>query len=497
MAPNRNPPIKFTQIFINNEFVNSVSGKTFPTYNPATGKKIADVQEGDKVSRAQELPMTDRHRILSIRLQYQCKLCEPFFVANTDCNILHIPYLCARVMQSLETLNNGKPYKYAQEDIDTSVKHLRYYAGYADKVHGKTIPADGSYFTYTRSEPVGICGQILPWNFPVVLIAMKLAPALAAGCVCIVKPAEQTPLTALYVAQLCKEAGIPPGVVNVVPGYGPTAGAAICEHPEINKVSFTGSTEVGKLIQEAAGRTNTKRVNLELGGKSPLVIFPDADLDEAAQIAHIGLFANMGQCCVAASRLFVHEDIYDKFVAKAVQLAAHRRTQVGNPFDDTTEQGPQIDDEQFQKILGLIESGKKEGAKIEIGGKRIGNEGYFVEPTVFTNVTDDMRIAKEEIFGPVQQILKFKTMDEVLRRANDTTYGLAAGVVTKDLNTAITFADGVQAGTVWVNTYLAANVQAPFGGFKMSGLHRECNEDGILNYIETKTVTIQIPHKHS
>ncbi|KAL3246426.1 hypothetical protein MRX96_057685 [Rhipicephalus microplus] len=460
MAPNRNPPIKFTQIFINNEFVNSVSGKTFPTYNPATGKKIADVQEGDKADidkavaaakAAFDLKSEWRTIDASQRGLYLLKLAD---LLERDRDYI----------ASLETLNNGKPYKYAQEDIDTSVKHLRYYAGYADKVHGKTIPADGSYFTYTRSEPVGICGQILPWNFPVV---------------CARRPA------------------FPPGVVNVVPGYGPTAGAAICEHPEINKVSFTGSTEVGKLIQEAAGRTNTKRVNLELGGKSPLVIFPDADLDEAAQIAHIGLFANMGQCCVAASRLFVHEDIYDKFVAKAVQLAAHRRTQVGNPFDDTTEQGPQIDDEQFQKILGLIESGKKEGAKIEIGGKRIGNEGYFVEPTVFTNVTDDMRIAKEEIFGPVQQILKFKTMDEVLRRANDTTYGLAAGVVTKDLNTAITFADGVQAGTVWVNTYLAANVQAPFGGFKMSGLHRECNEDGILNYIETKTVTIKIPHKHS
>ncbi|XP_037565920.1 aldehyde dehydrogenase 1A1-like [Dermacentor silvarum] len=493
MAPNRNPPIKFTQLFINNEFVNSVSGKTFPTYNPATGKKIADVQEGDKADidkavaaakAAFDLKSEWRTIDASQRALYLLKLAD---LLERDRDYI----------ASLETLNNGKPYKYAQEDIDTSVKHLRYYAGYADKVHGKTIPADGSYFTYTRCEPVGICGQILPWNFPVVLIAMKLAPALAAGCVCIVKPAEQTPLTALYVAQLCKEAGIPKGVVNVVPGYGPTAGAAIAEHPEINKVSFTGSTEVGKLIQEAAGRSNTKRVNLELGGKSPLVIFPDADLDEAAQIAHIGLFANMGQCCVAASRLFVHEDIYDKFVAKAIQLAAQRRTQVGDPFDDATEQGPQIDDEQFQKILGLIESGKKEGAKVEIGGKRIGNEGYFVEPTVFTNVTDNMRIAKEEIFGPVQQILKFKTMDEVLRRANDTTYGLAAGVVTKDLNTAITFSDGVQAGTVWVNTYLAANVQAPFGGFKMSGLHRECNEDGILNYIETKTVTIKIPHKHS
>lgn len=489
----RNPPVKFTQIFINNEFVNSVSGKTFPTYNPATGKKIADVQEADKadvdkavVAAKAAFALNSKWRTIdaSERALYLHRLAD---LIERDRDYI----------ASLETLNNGKPYKYAQADIDTAMKNLRYYAGYADKMCGKTIPCDGDLFTYTRMEPVGVCGQILPWNFPVVLIAMKIAPALAAGCVCIVKPAEQTPLTALYIASLVKEAGIPPGVVNVVPGYGPTAGAAISEHPEINKISFTGSTEVGKLIQEAAGRCNTKRVNLELGGKSPLVIFPDADLDEAASIAHLGLFFNMGQCCVAASRLYVHEDIHDRFVAKAKALAAERRTQVGNPFDDKTEQGPQIDDEQFQKILGLIESGKKEGAKVEIGGNRIGNEGYFVEPTVFSNVTDDMRIAKEEIFGPVQQIMKFKTMEEVLRRANDTTYGLAAGVVTKDLNTAITFANGVQAGTVWVNTYLAATVQAPFGGYKQSGLGRECGEDGIKNYLEVKTVTIKIPHKHS
>ncbi|XP_064460523.1 aldehyde dehydrogenase 1A1-like [Ornithodoros turicata] len=491
MAPIPTPPVKYTQLFINNEFVNSVSGKTFPAYNPATGKKIADVQEGDKADVAKAVEAAKaafarnsvwRTLDASKRGRYLYKLAD---LVERD----------AEYLANLESYNNGKPYKYSLVDMEMAVKYIRYYAGYADKLHGKTLPADGDFFCYTRLEPVGVCGQILPWNFPLMLLAMKVAPALAAGCVCVAKPAEQTPLTALYFASLVKEAGIPAGCVNIVPGYGPTAGAAIAEHMDVNKISFTGSTEVGKLIQQAAGKTNTKRVTLELGGKSPLVVFPDADLDEAVQIAHHGLFFNMGQCCVAASRLYVHEDIYDQFVVKAKELALKRV--VGSPFDDKVEQGPQIDDEQFQKILDLIDSGKKEGAKLECGGNRIGTEGYFVEPTVFSNVTDDMRIAKEEIFGPVQQIMKFKTTEEVLDRANNTSYGLAAGVVTKNLENAITFSQGIQAGMVWVNTYLSGNAQVPFGGFKMSGIGREGSEEGILAYCEVKTVTVKIPKKSS
>lgn len=396
---------------------------------------------------------------------------------------------------SLETLENGKPYKCAQDDVDDAREALKYYAAYADKVYGKTIPVDGDYFTYTRLEPVGVCGLIIPWNFPLPSIMIKLAPALAAGCVCVLKPAEQTPLTALYLGKLIREADIPPGVVNIVPGYGPTAGAAIAEHPDISKVAFTGSTEVGRLVQMAAGKSNTKRVTLEMGGKCPLVVFPDADLDEAASIADEGLFFNMGQCCVATSRLYVHVDIYDKFLARSKKLAEKRRALVGDPFDEGTQHGPQIDEMQFNKIMELIESGKKEGARLLVGGNRVGNDGYFIEPTVFADVTEDMRIAKEEVCGPVLSILKFKTLEEALEKANNSMYGLAAGVLTKDIDTAMAFASGVQAGTVWINTSLACSVQAPFGGFKMSGLGREMGEEGLMNYLEVKTITLKTSQK--
>jgi len=283
--------------------------------------------------------------------------------------------------------------------------------------------------------------------------------------------------------------------VNIVPGYGPTAGAAISNHHQVDKITFTGSTDVGQLIQQAAGLSNTKRVTLEMGGKSPLVIFEDVDLDEAVRIAHDNVFVNQGQCCCAATRTFVHEAIYDKFVEKSRTLALKRK--VGNPFKDETQQGPQVDNIQFDKILSLIEAGKKEGAKLQCGGSKIPGEGYFIQPTVFSDVTDNMRIAVEEIFGPVQQILKFKTLDEVLERCNHTKYGLAAGVLTNDINRAILFAEGVQAGSVWVNCFLHNTPQTPFGGFKMSGQGRELGLEGIMEFVEVKTVTVKIPQKNS
>jgi acyl-CoA reductase-like NAD-dependent aldehyde dehydrogenase len=311
----------------------------------------------------------------------------------------------------------------------------------------------------------------------------------------VVKPAEQTPLTALALAQLSKEAGFPTGVINVVPGYGPTAGAGITEHPLVDKVSFTGSTQVGKIIQQAAGKNNIKRVSLELGGKSPLVIFDDANLDTAVETAQFAAFVNQGQTCCAGTRTFVQEGIYDEFVKRTRELALKRK--VGNPFDATNVQGPQIDDEQFNKILSLIEAGKKEGAKLECGGKQLGTKGYFIEPTVFSNVTDEMRIAKEEIFGPVQQLLKFKTFDEVLERANDTEYGLAAGVITQDIDKAMQFAQGIQAGTVWINNYMQGGFTAPFGGFKSSGIGREGGEDGLHQFCEIKTIVLKVTQKNS
>ncbi|XP_062585610.1 aldehyde dehydrogenase 1A1-like, partial [Saccostrea cucullata] len=403
----------------------------------------------------------------------------------------------AQILASLTTLEMGKPYSVAYDETFWAAGVLRYYAGFADKIGGKTIPMDGDYFCFTRHEPVGVCGQIIPWNYPTPMFVWKLGPVLACGCTTVIKPAEQTPLTALHAGALCKEAGIPAGVVNVVPGYGPTAGAALTSHPDVDKVAFTGSTEVGKLILQASGGVNIKRTTLELGGKSPNVIMDDADLEEAVKFAHNGVMVNSGQCCIAGSRTFVHEKIYDEFVAKSREMADKRLIATGDPFDPNTAQGPQVDEEQYTKILDLIESGKKEGAKVESGGAAVGGDGYFIKPTVFSGVTDNMRIAKEEIFGPVQQIFKFKTLDEAIERANATEYGLGAAIFTKSIDNAMMFTQGVRAGTVWVNLYDVVNPQAPFGGFKMSGIGRELGEYGLSAYQEVKSVIMKIPQKNS
>lgn len=353
-------------------------------------------------------------------------------------------------LQSLETLDNGKPYAMSYNvDVPMAIKNLRYYAGWADKNHGKVIPMDGEFFVYTRHEPVGVCAQIIPWNFPVLMMAWKLGPALATGNVIVLKPAEQTSLTALYIAQLTREAGFPDGVVNVLPGFGET-GAALVHHPDVDKIAFTGSTEVGKLIQVGSAGT-LKRTTLELGGKSPNIILADADMAHAVETSHFGLFFNMGQCCCAGSRTFVEDKIYDEFVERSAERAKSRK--FGNPFDLGTEQGPQIDAEQQQKILSLIETGKKQGAKLVAGGSRPEGKGFFVEPTVFADVSDDMTIAKEEIFGPVQQIIRFKKLDEVIERANSSEYGLAAAVFSKDIDKVNYVVQGLRAGTVWVNSY--------------------------------------------
>ncbi|XP_077989617.1 aldehyde dehydrogenase 1A1-like [Glandiceps talaboti] len=483
------PEVKYTQIFINNEFVNSVSGRTFPTLNPATGEKICDVQEGDKA----DVDLA----VKAARKAFQPGSKWRSMDASARGRLLHkladLMDRDVKYIAKLETLDSGKPYMSAYGNIKNTVQTLQYYAGYADKIHGKTIPVDGPFFCYTRHEPVGVCGQIIPWNFPTVLLSWKIGPALACGCTCVVKPAEQTPLTAIYIGKLIKEAGFPPGVVNIIPGYGPTAGAAISEHMDIDKVAFTGSTQVGRLIQQASGKSNLKRVTLELGGKSPLIVFADADIDFAVEVGHQALFYNMGQICCAGSRTFVHEDIYDEYVKKSVARASTRT--VGNPFDPKNESGPQVNQEQFDKILDLIDSGKKEGAKLECGGGRIGDKGYFIQNTVFSDVKDDMRIAKEEIFGPVQQIFKFKTIEEAIERANATTYGLAAGVITQDIDKALTIANSVQAGTVWVNIYNIIGIQSAFGGFKMSGNGRELGEYGLQEYTEVKTVTVRLQQK--
>ncbi|XP_077870267.1 aldehyde dehydrogenase 1A1-like [Saccoglossus kowalevskii] len=483
------PDVKYTQIFINNEFVNSVSGKTFAVLNPTNEEKICDVQEGDKadidlaVNAAKEafkLGSPWRTMDASARGRLLYKLSD---LVERD----------AEYLGKMVTLENGKQYMAALGEVIGSSKVCRYFAGYADKIHGKTIPIDGPFFCYTRHEPVGVCGQIIPWNSPVYLLFMKIGAALCCGCTCVVKTAEQTPLSAIYCASLIKEAGFPAGVVNIVSGYGPTAGRALAEHMDVDKIAFTGSTEVGKIIQAASARSNLKRVTLELGGKSPNIVFSDADVEVSVEASHQSLFRNVGQVCCAATRTFVHEDIYDEFVRKSVARAKKRV--IGDPYDEKTESGPQVSKVQLERVLELIESGKKEGAVLQCGGGRHGDKGYFVESTVFSNVEDNMRIAKEEIFGPVMQLMKFKTIDEVIERANATTYGLGAYVFTKDIDKALTIANSIQAGTVWVNSGTVLQPQSPFGGFKMSGIGRELGESALDEYTEIKTVTIKLPYK--
>nr|XP_046242857.1 aldehyde dehydrogenase 1A1-like isoform X2 [Scatophagus argus] len=490
--PIPDPPIQYTELFINNEWLESCSGRKIPVYNPATGKLLCEVEEAD----ADDVDKAVR----SARAAFQMGSPWRSMDASDRGQLLNrLADLVERdrlLLATLEALDAGKVFLMAYfVDLMATIKTLRYYGGWADKIHGKTIPIDGEYFTYTRHEPIGVCGQIIPWNFPVMMLAWKIAPALCCGNTVVIKPAEQTPLSALHMAALIKEAGFPPGVVNVVPGYGRTAGCAISHHMDVDKVAFTGSTAVGKLIQKAAGDSNLKRVTLELGGKNPNIVFADCDLEYAVEQAHSGLFFNQGQCCLAGSRVFVEEPIYEEFVRRSVEKA--RSKVLGNPLQPGVDQGPQIDQRQFDKVMELIESGKREGATLECGGSAWGQEGLFIQPTVFSNVTDDMRIAREEIFGPVQQILCFRSVHEVVQRANASHYGLAAGVFTNDIDKALTVSSALQAGVVWVNCYNAMSAQCPFGGFKMSGNGRELGEYALQEYTEVKAVTIRLSQKSS
>uniref|UniRef100_A0A1I8QDB6 Aldehyde dehydrogenase domain-containing protein n=1 Tax=Stomoxys calcitrans TaxID=35570 RepID=A0A1I8QDB6_STOCA len=490
--PKTNPEILYTGLFINNEWHKSKTGKTFETINPTTEKSIADIQCAGK----EDVDIAVKAARNAFKLGSPWRRMDASqrgVLLNRLADLMERDFV---YLASLETLDNGKPFAMSYNvDLPMSIKNLRYFAGWADKNHGKTIPMDGDFFAYTRHEPVGVCAQIIPWNFPILMMAWKLGPALATGNTIVLKPAEQTSLTALYMGQLIKEAGFPEGVVNILPGFGDT-GAALANHTDVDKVAFTGSTEVGKLIQQASGNTNLKRVTLELGGKSPNIVLADTDMSYAVETSHFGLFFNMGQCCCAGSRTFVEDKIYDEFVERSAERAKKRT--VGNPFDLNVEQGPQVNEEQMQKILGLIDTGRKQGAKLVAGGNRPqGLPGYFVEPTVFADVKDDMTIAREEIFGPVQQIIRFKKLDEVIERANNSDYGLAAAVFTKDIDKANYIVQGLRAGTVWVNTYNALCAQVPFGGYKMSGHGRENGEYALQNYTEVKSVIVKMAQKNS
>ena len=479
------PRIQQTECFIDGQWRPSVSGKTFETINPATEEVIAQVAEGDaadvdlavKAARKafeegpwSKMDARDRGRLMN-------KLADLIEEVADE-------------LAALESLDNGKPIRDSRAaDLVLTIDCLRYYAGYADKIHGQTIPTRGNYFTYTRKEPVGVVGQIIPWNFPMLMVAWKWGPALAAGCTIVMKPAEQTPLTCLRMARLAQKAGIPDGVINVIPGYGPTAGGAMVKHPGIDKIAFTGEHTTAQIIMKEASQT-LKRLTFELGGKSPNIIYADSDLDAAAAGAHFGLYFNQGQCCCAGSRVFVEEKVHDKFVDKVAAMNKSRK--LGDPLDPATEQGPQVDKAQFDKIMKYIDLGKKAGATCVTGGSRFGDKGYYVQPTLFDNVKDDMPIATDEIFGPVMSVLKFKETDEIVQRANNTFYGLAAAVWTRDVSKAHYLAKKLKAGTVWINCYDVFDAAAPFGGFKMSGQGRELGEEGLRAYTETKTVVVAL-----
>ncbi len=487
MVPNQTeialPELK---LLIDNRWQPSQSGRTFATANPSTGEEICQVAEADaadvdaavRAARAAFESGPWRKMNASARGRLLHRLAD--LIENN-----------ADQLARLESLDNGKPVSVARAvDVIKTVACYRYIAGWADKVHGKTIPIDGEFLCYTRHEPMGVVGQIVPWNFPMLMMAWKLAPALATGNTVLLKPAEQTPLSALRIGELILEAGFPDGVVNVLPGFGPTAGAAIARHMDVDKVAFTGSTEVGHLVMEAAAKSNLKPVTLELGGKSPNIIFADVDLDEAVEGAHMGLFANQGQSCCAGSRVFVDKAIYDQFIEKSIARAEKRV--VGDPFDPATELGPLVDQAQFDKVMSYIDSGRSEGATVACGGDRIGNRGYFVRPTVFSDVQDEMKIAREEIFGPVMSVIPFNDLGEVIARANRTKYGLAAAVWTRDIKKALAVANGVRAGTIWVNCYNVLDTRAPFGGFKQSGIGRELGEYGLQQYTQVKTVIARL-----
>jgi acyl-CoA reductase-like NAD-dependent aldehyde dehydrogenase len=476
------------QLLIDNQWVDTLDGQTFVSLNPADGHMLAevalagdsDVDQAVRAARAafQAGPWAEMSG--EARGQLLWKLAD-LIEANAD------------ELAEIETLDNGKPIRVSRRgDIPFAAKHFRYFAGWAGKLQGRTIPVSiPDKLVYSLRQPVGVVGLIIPWNFPLLMASWKLAPSLACGNTVVFKPAEETPLSALRLGELVIEAGFPPGVVNIVTGPGVPTGSAITNHPDIDKVSFTGSTEVGRKILAASAASNLKRVSLELGGKSPNVIFADANLDAAIKGAHWAGFSSSGQECTAGTRLFVEAPIYEQVLEGLKRQAA--RVRVGSGFTPKVHVGPIISETQLDRVLAYIESGRQAGAEIVTGGERLGGdlaEGYFVGPTIFAHHDDGLKIVQEEIFGPVLAVTPFSDWDELVQRANDTSYGLAAGVWTSDISKAHRFAAAVQSGVVWVNTYGLYDAAAPFGGVKQSGIGREMGEEALDLFTQTKTVWI-------
>ncbi|MGH7913407.1 MAG: aldehyde dehydrogenase family protein, partial [Candidatus Binataceae bacterium] len=454
------------KLLIGGKWVAARSGKTFETLNPATEEVLALIAEGDKADVDEAVKAARR----ALEEGKWSKI-GPHQRARYLFKIADLIEQHADEMAELETLDNGKALTQARAiDVAGAAETFRYYAGWCSKIYGETNPSDPTMFNYTLREPVGVCGQIIPWNFPLMMAAWKLAPALACGNVTILKPAEQTPVTALRLGELILEAGLPDGVVNIITGFGPGAGSSIAEHPDIDKVAFTGSAEVGKIILKAS-TGNLKRVSLELGGKSPNIIFPDADLEQAVPGSMMGVFFNSGQVCCAGTRIFVQKEVYEKFNDQLAKFSASMT--MGDGLDPKTMMGPLVSKEQFDKVKGYLELGKKEGARVTTGGEAGTGKGYFVKPTVFADVNNDMRIAREEIFGPVAATIPFKDENDAVIQGNDTDYGLAAAVWTSDVGRAHKVARALKAGTVWVNCYGSIDPISPFGGYKQSGFGRE------------------------
>ncbi|MCC7371672.1 MAG: aldehyde dehydrogenase family protein [Chloroflexi bacterium] len=480
-------------MLIDGQWVQAASGKVFDVFDPATEEVIAQVAEGDKADVEKAVAAARR----AFEVGPWRRSVSPSERGRMIWKLADLLEQNAEEFAQLEALDNGKPVAVARAaDVPLAVDLLRYMAGWATKIEGHTIPISNiplpghRFFAYTRHEPIGVVAQIIPWNFPLLMAAWKLGPALATGCTVVLKPAEQTPLTALRLGELIAEAGIPNGVVNIVTGFGETAGAALAAHPDVDKVAFTGSGEVGKIVVQAAAG-NLKKVSLELGGKSPNIVFDDADVPAAIAGASNAIFFNHGQCCNAGSRLYVQRKVFDE-VAQGVADAAEG-IKLGNAFDPDTQMGPLISDEQLRRVTGYLQSGAEQGARSLVGGSRFGERGYFFQPTVLVDAKQEMKIVQEEIFGPVVVALPFDDINELAGIANDTTYGLAAGIWTKDVAKAHALAAELKAGTVWINTYHVFDAALPFGGYKESGWGREMGHYALELYTEVKSVVVALP----